>query len=95
MPNETKKNRSLEDEALLAGLNQHPEIKERVRAILAMAEGREGVPMTVDELESLLVEEVRQLGRQTMGDWAQAQAVRVEQQVRAEHPKIHRSKKNA
>jgi len=95
MQNEANKKRTEQDAALLEGLNKHPEIKERVQAILAMAEGRDGVPMTVDELESLLVEEVRKLGRQTMGDWARAQAERVEKQVRGEHPKIHRSKKNA
>jgi len=95
MQKRTAINRTEEDRELLVELNKHPEIKDRVRAILRMAEAKEGTPMTVDALESILVEEVRKLGRQTMGDWGRSQAGHVEKQVRAEHPHIHRSKKKA
>ena len=81
------------DEQLLEELNRHPQIKERLVAILRLAEGREGPRCTADEIEKLLIEEVRQLGQQTMGEWARTQADRVEREVRQEHPRSYRSKK--
>lgn len=94
MRKRTKKESHETDQQMLEQLNRHPELKERVRAILRMAEGAEGVPSTADGVEGLLVKEVRQLGQQTLGDWARAQAERVEKEVRVQHPKSYRSKKN-
>jgi hypothetical protein len=81
------------DQQLLEALNQHPQLKERLLAIVRLAEGQEGTPRTADEIETLLVEEVRQLGRETMTEWAQAQARRVAREVGQEHPRSYRSKK--
>ena len=81
------------DQQLLEALNQHPQLKERLMAIVRLACGREGTPCTADAIETLLVEEVRQLGQQAMGEWAQVQAARVASEVKREHPQSYRSKK--
>jgi len=83
------------DEQLLAALHQHPELKERVLAIMRLAAGQEGSARTADEIETLLIEEMRQLGQQAMRQWAQEQAGRVASEVRQQHPQSYRSKKNA
>ncbi len=83
------------DQQLLAALNERPELKERIVCILRLATDAESAPRTVDEIEALLIAEIRQLGRETMAGWAQAQAQRVEREVQRAHPQVHRSKKNA
>ena len=82
------------DQQLLARLNAHPELKARIVAILQLAENGEGPLRTADEIEALLIEEVRRLGAQTMQDWAHGAQARVEAEVKAEHPGAYRSKKN-
>jgi len=95
MPKKTTNAERAADEQLLAALNQHPELKERVLAIVRLANSQESSARTADEMETLLLTEIRKLGQQAMGQWAQEQATGVERAVRAEHPRIHRSKKNA
>jgi hypothetical protein len=68
----TKKNRPLskQEEHFLQRLRDHPEMMERFSSILELAASKEGPVKSADEVEALLVEEVRRLGRTTMGDWA-------------------------
>ena len=82
------------DQRWLERLNQHPKLKERFRAILELAESEDGAMRTADEIEALLIEEVRQLGAETMGDWARGVKARVEAEVPLKYPGSHRSKKN-
>lgn len=93
MQKKTSKVDQKADQQFLEALNQHPQLKERIMAIVRLAGGQEETPCTADELETLLIEEVRQLGRETMGEWAQAQARRVAGEVGQQHPRSHRSKK--
>ena len=55
---------------LLEQLRQHPDIMARVQSILEIARNEEGPLKTADEVEELLVQEIRQLGNATMGQWA-------------------------
>jgi hypothetical protein len=82
------------DQQLLARLNAHPELKDRLAAILQLAENGAGPLRTADEFEALLIEQVRRLGAQTMRDWAQGAQTRAEADLKAEHPGSYRSKKN-
>jgi hypothetical protein len=82
------------DQQLLERLNAHPEPKERIAAILQLAEQGEGPMRTADEIEALLIEEVRGLGSVTMQDWALGAKARVEATMKSEHPGSYRSKKN-
>lgn len=94
MPKKITKAERAADEQLLAALNRHPELKERVVAIVRLANGQDSSAQTADEMETLLLAEVRRLGQQAMGQWAQGQAAEVQREIQAAHPRIHRSKKN-
>lgn len=58
---------------LSAGLADKPELAQRLLAIVKLAnEPTEGGKVrSAHEVEALLVEEVRQLGNQTLASWAQ------------------------
>jgi len=59
-------------------------------AILALAESSEG---SADEVESLLIEEVRRLGKTTMESWAIHAEEKTAQQFKADHPDARHGKK--
>jgi len=55
---------------LIEQLRKHPELFERVRSILEIAASAEGTIRKADEIEALLIEEMRRLGHATMETWA-------------------------
>ncbi len=55
---------------LIEQLRQHPELFERVRSILEITASAEGTVKKADEIEALLIEEMRRLGHTTMEAWA-------------------------
>jgi len=59
----TKKLNSLNqpETKLLAYLRKHPELFERLNAIVELSQGKEGTILNANEIESLLIEELRKL----------------------------------
>ena len=55
---------------LIEQLRKHPELFERVRKILEISASAEGPIRKADEIEALLIEEMRRLGQATMESWA-------------------------
>jgi hypothetical protein len=55
---------------LIEQLRKHPELFERVRSILELASSGEGPIRKADEIEALVIEEMRRLGHATMETWA-------------------------
>lgn len=55
---------------LIEQLRKHPELFERVRSILEITASAEGTIKQADEIEALLIEEMRRLGHATMETWA-------------------------
>ena len=55
---------------LIEQLRKHPELLERVRSILEITASAEGTIKKADEIEALLIEEMRRLGHATMETWA-------------------------
>jgi len=55
---------------LIEQLRKHPELFERVRSILEITASAEGTIQKADEVEALLIEEMRRLGHATMETWA-------------------------
>jgi hypothetical protein len=51
-------------------LRKYPELFERVRSILEITASAEGPLKKADEIEALLIEEMRQLGQATLESWA-------------------------
>lgn len=58
------------EQQLIEQLRKHPELFERVRSILEIAASAEGTLKKADEIEALLIEEMRRLGHATMETWA-------------------------
>ena len=78
---------------LLKQLRQHPEISQRVRSILEIAGAEKGPLKTADEVEGLLIEEMRRLGHVTMTRWAIQAEERVTTELRQQDPSVLSRKK--
>lgn len=55
---------------LFEQLRNYPELFERFRSILEITASAEGPIKKADEIEALLIEEMRRLGHATMESWA-------------------------
>ena len=60
-----------EESKLIEGLRRHPDMMARVQSILEIARNEDGPLKTADQVEELLIEEMRRLGQTTMSQWAQ------------------------
>ena len=81
---EKKASLSSREKRLLAKLGEHPELFDRVESILNLtSQEGSGAVKSVDEIESLLIEELRKLGNQTLTSWA----VNAEQKVSDDYRK--------
>jgi hypothetical protein len=72
---------------------QHPEMRARFESILNLASSTDGPLKTADEVEALLVEEVRRLGHATMSQWAVGAEERVSQELKEQAPVVRSRKK--
>lgn len=78
---------------LMAQLREHPEMMVRVQEIMALAQTEEGPLKTADEVEERLIEQMRQLGHETMGQWARHAEERVSRELQAQDPTVLSRKK--
>ena len=74
-------------------LRRHPELMERMEAIVGIAEAEGEKLPTADEIEDRLVEEVRQLGHQVMEDWALKAEDRAGEEFKQSRPEGRIAKK--
>jgi hypothetical protein len=79
----TKKNSALsaQEQQLIQRLRGHPELMERFQSILELSTSTQGPLKSADEVEALLIEEMRRLGNTTMGDWATSAERRLGEQL--------------
>ena len=68
---------TVQETQLIERLRKHPEISARVQSILDLASATEGPLKSADEVEELLIQELRQLGHSTMSQWGTQTEVRV------------------
>ena len=61
---------------LLARLNQHPQLRGRVERLVDLVEDAGDDLRKADEAERRVIEEVRGLGRELLGDWADGQVAK-------------------
>lgn len=83
---------SQEERRLVERLRQRPEMMARVQSILDIAAEASG-SKSADEVEALLVEEMRQLGNTTMRDWAGGVQERLGAGLREKNGSLRRRKK--
>ncbi len=67
------RSRDLGDEGLLEKLRSHPELRERIVGLLLAVEDEQGDLRTADAMEMKLMEELRQMGRESLSAWANNQ----------------------
>src|SRR5271165_7327998 len=79
----------LSDEALMAALRAHPELRQRVSSIVRAVEGDEGALKEADAAEERMVEETRLLGREALRSWAERRVEATEREIR-QRPQMHR-----
>ena len=80
---------------IIEQLRQHPEMRARIQSILALAANADGPLKSADEVEELLVQEIRLLGNTTMNQWAAQAEERVAQELKEQDASIRSRKKNA
>ncbi len=84
---------SQEEMDLIEQLRRKPQIMERVQEILQIANASDGPLKTADQMEELLIEEMRRLGNATMTAWATQAQQRVGEELQAEDPAVLKRKK--
>ena len=81
------------EQRLLNALRERPELLERFEAILALTDSQEGALRSADEIEELLIEEVRRLGHGAMEQWAKGAEERSARDLCKLHPQARLKKK--
>jgi len=94
----TKKNSppstlSAQELQLIEQLREHPELMERFRTILEITANAAGPLKRADEVEGLLIEEMRRLGNTTMGSWAARAERRLAEQLQQTEASVGERKK--
>ena len=84
---------SPQEAQLIQQLREHPQLMERFEMILQISSNAQGPIKSADEVEGLLIEEMRRLGNTTMGRWAAQAEQRLATQFKEEHPSARRRKK--
>ena len=80
---------------LIQQLRQQPQMLARLQSILDLAHATDGPLKTADEIEELLIHELRQLGSTTMNQWAVQAEERVSAELQAQDVTVRGLKKNA
>ncbi len=62
----------------LSRLRRHPEMHERIDAILRIVEDADGDALTADEAEERVAQEMRKMGQEALPAWAERKQERVE-----------------
>jgi hypothetical protein len=72
---------SAQEQQLIERLRRHPELMERFQNILEIGANVDGPIQTADQVEELLVEEMRRLGNTTLKGWAESVEERLSEQL--------------
>ena len=91
--NAVKQKLTAEEAKLIESLRRHPEMMERMQSILKIAHNEDGPLKTADEVEALLIEEMRRLGHSTMSQWAITAEKRVSTELERQDPTVLSRKK--
>ena len=74
-------------------LRQHPEMMDRFQSILDITGNADGPLKSADEVEELLIQEVRRLGNTGMNQWARQAEERVSDELKSQDPTVLNRKK--
>jgi hypothetical protein len=86
---------STEERLLIQQLRERPGLMERFKHILEIAFNADGPIKTADEVEALLIEEMRRLGNVTMQGWGEQVERKLAEQLKQKNVSAVVRKKNA
>jgi hypothetical protein len=78
---------------LIQQLREHPEMLERLHSILDLTCRTDGPLKTADEVEELLIQELRRLGHTSLTQWAKQAEGRVGDELTRQDPTLRSRKK--
>jgi hypothetical protein len=78
---------------LIQQLRQQPQMLARLQSILDLAHATDGPLKTADEVETLLIQALRQLGSTTMQQWATQAEARVSTELQCQDATVRGLKK--
>jgi hypothetical protein len=78
---------------LIERLRAHPQLLERFQSILAITASTEGPVQKADEVEGLLIDEMRRLGQSSMESWASRAESTLAGQLKQKEPAARVRKK--
>ncbi len=81
------------EKQFLERLRQHPELRSRFESILELTHNTDGPLQTADQVEELLIQELRQLGNVSMNQWAQQAEAHVSEELKAADDTVRSRKK--
>ena len=76
--------RTSSEAELIQRLRQHPEMFARVQSILDLVHAAEGPLKSADDVEEMVIRELRQRGHSTMSQWATQAEVRVADELKSQ-----------
>ena len=84
------------EERVVEAMRRRPQIRERMEAILSLSLSHEGQEVKkADEIEAMLIEELRALGASTMQEWGAGAEEAIAEKHRKEHPGSYCTKKKS
>jgi len=84
-----------EAKLLVQRILTHPGLKERVEAILDIAENTSGELVTADQAEGKAIEEVQKLGRELLKEWAFQRHEKAIELAKNTHPNAKKHEKKS
>jgi hypothetical protein len=91
--NAGQKQLSQSEVQLIEQLRRHPQMRERVQSILDIAYSEAGPLKTADQIEELLIQEMRLLGNTSMHQWATQAEERVSRELKSQDATVRSRKK--
>ena len=73
--------RTLSDQELLEKLNTHPALRERIGHLLLAVDDETGDLKEADAAEMRIIEEMRQMGQESLTAWAQRQVLKTTEEL--------------
>jgi hypothetical protein len=86
--------RRLSEAELLEKLKANPDLRERIECLLLAVEDESGELREADAAELRIIDEMRQLGRESLTAWAQRQVVKTAEEIRSTKGVWREGKKN-
>ncbi len=80
---------------LIAKLQEHPALQERVEGLVALVENADGETLTADDAEQRVVEQLQLLGREALQCWAQRKATLLEHEYEGRRDYQRKEKKDS